>query len=517
MNATTVLDTNPADAVHEASDLSDFQTGVTSRTPASGNMLTIDPAEVDLKTLSSSGDNAADTLMEARSHEANYPALESYTATDETLKKAGVVQCASFARHPGGTGTVRLEFNGNNLDKSHDPAIIEFTFSAARLDDPALAEINSMIKDVFSTHKNQALRQHVNILEHEGVSLLLKNLAKKKLSITNLHLENTLLEADKAGRSSLLQNAVLGGITPYEAALEPARIHQRPALVNAIVRDIKLGGISGRMKSSLISGVDLSAGHIEVFTDVRSRIEKVSAIGSTLAGEINCPISGDFRRAMLGTKQQPLSGTAFQTHEGLLVPSRKVSAFVFDTAKSDGKAGIVINQEFSKLDTYHARKRFHQVNVDNLRRLRNDFFIQPSIDTADAFSQSLESFSTPLQQGRVALANGRREAVFEFSESSEETPLPAVSLTVTNGADWAPGISIDNLLPERALYVLKQLDRMHDDRATLCYHNYNNEELRWNDTATAPKAAPRKEKKERGTRLSIENSLKVGVLGRDDD
>lgn len=439
---------------------------------------------IDVAGLTAAVGITNDSITQARTEadtDTGYTPRTVYSPDPDSLLP-GVCKAALLSIKPEASGTIRLIFKGNNLPgsgpESDADSVLEFTFSTKGVDDTAALE--DTIKNILESEHKTALTTGESIGDHAIVERLLHELSTTS-AITHFSIENALLTSHE-GNQDIFANATLGGTTGLEAALDRDILENRPAIRNSIVQGFELAGIAGTIENSILSKLDVRSGHIDIVTDEASRLDKLSAIGATICGTINCPISGDFRRAVLGTEKQLLDGAAFGVTEQTLkfkIPSL-IRDFIVDTIDAaDGTSALTINGNAVDLSEFKANNKFTKRSLDSLKSSAN-FYIPDadSILKADQFLERMPAYEFIDERNRVmSIAAGNYTVQCTYHEPDDAAVLSGSRLTVDltiapNSTDpSATIISMAGLEAERALYSLKQLDKLNSDFEAVKFHH----------------------------------------------
>ena len=445
--------------------------------------------KIDIPSLTAAVGISKDSITEARTEADDSYTPRSLYSVDPVDVVPGACKEALLSITPEASGTIRLVFKGNNLlgsgPESDADSVIEFTFSTKGVDDTAALE--DTIKAILESEQETALTAGQSIADHAAVKNILATLNQdpEPLAITHFSIENALLIGDDSNRG-LFAAATLGGTTGLEAALDREILADRPAIRNSIVQGIELGGIAGRIENSILSRLDVRSGHIDIVTDEASRLDKLSAIGATICGTINCPISGDFRRAVLGTESQPLDGAAFGVKEQTLeykVPSliRDFIVDTIDTATPPAgmRSTLTINGEAVDLSEFKTNNKYTKRSLDSLKSSSN--FYMPDGDSilkVDQFQERMPAYELIDPRNKIiSIAEGQYTVQCTYHEPDDAAVLSGsrlmVDLTIATNSSTpsASVVQITGVEAERALYSLKQLDKLSADFEAVKSHH----------------------------------------------
>jgi hypothetical protein len=235
----------------------------------------------------------------------------------------------------------------------------------------------------------------------------------------------------------------------------------------------------------------MRAGHINIEADQSCSISRLSAIGATIGGTIDCNISGDFRNATLGTAQEPLTGKAFQVADGTLQKGSldKITNFIVDTyTATRGDTSIkALRLNGEDISLQEVKEKIIKKPLGELKSDTN-YYIERSIHTREDFNQMFSRFSSlTFEDNGRTITNPAATFLAEIVDSAGGVPGESklsVSVKITAYKGLSNEIleyTLSDLTGEQALYAVRRQSYAIDERDILRLHD---------DTMTSAPATP---------------------------
>ena len=436
---------------------------------------------------------SAEVIQQKKAEIPNDHVLEIIPATNDIVWQ-GAISAAKLIVSPDGAATIQLRFAGNNLPApiadTAGNSLLEFSFSTAGMDENKIIDLQQALELAVSkqTADTSAFEAGVSILEHEAVAAILDVIREHtgSGSVSHLFMQNTFFDAENAGKTDsgiVFSETVLGSHSILEPALGADGVTEQSAIQNCIIQNSCFAALTGKFSNTVLENLDLRSGQIAADFDSSSRIEKLSAIGATVSGKIDCPISGDFRSARLGTAAAPLTGAAFETINDVLSTDafQKMHHFVIDKNIAGDELTLLLNERPISLSA--VAEQVEVTTVASIKEDTSNYNIFDRIRDRSMFSQVLEKTASLTFEDAENLAvtndwkycariepSGGDPSEPEFRVRVNVWTLPeSMDKDITAYQEAVPAFKTESQTAESAVYILKQL-ALFDAELTLLSH-----------------------------------------------
>lgn len=315
--------------------------------------------------------------------------------TSSTAPATGTLIESRMVMTARGSGTIFLRFKGNNLQDKiiTDDALLEIDFSLAHLDTFDAAETYNRLSKALtalSDASTPGFEDIESLTSAVPVSELQEVLQKEAAIVTGIGVNNAIISSEKR-----FSSAIFHGILS-DSSSRLAHDLNETVMKNVVLENVSFAGLEGRLEKCRLESCDVRGGSVRIATDSRSVIKNISAYGALLSGDINCSLSGDFRKARLGgnLKENRLSGKTFASTGNNLTSTAgallRGSIFSHSTA-SDGVTALSINNVEVKLSDVSATTKLAR----NLKR-SPDYNFMVDIPASKVASEAFLSSRLPL-------------------------------------------------------------------------------------------------------------------------